>query len=206
MFRNRTEAGRLLAEKLKKYSHTNSIVLAVPRGGIPVAIEIAGALHLPIDVILAKKIGHPLNDEVAIGAVCEQGIIVDHDQKVDNGYIRKKIEEIREQIAVRAKLFRGHSATPDVRGKNVILVDDGIATGYTLLATIRMLRPLQPAKIIVAVPVTSMRSVHKITREGTELVCLEKAESFPGVGAFYEDFTQVTDSEAVELLQAARAS
>lgn len=203
MFRNRQDAGRLLSEKLEQFRNTNSIVLAIPRGGIPVALEISKALHIPIDVILCKKIGHPQNEEVAIGAVCTQGMIIDNNQQVPKEYIKRKAEEIKNKLKAQLKLFRGNRSFPDVQGKNVILVDDGIATGYTLLATIRMLRTLNPAQIIVAVPVASSRSARKIERECDELICLTETDYFPGVGAFYQDFSQVSDEEAIELLSSA---
>ncbi len=203
LFRNRTEAGKLLAAKLEKYRGTDTIVLGVPRGGVPVAYEIARELRLPLDILLSKKIGHPLNSEVAIGSVSTDTVFVDERTDVSEKYIREKTETIRKLLKERSVLYRGNRPEPVITGKTAILVDDGIATGHTLLATLRMLRKKQPAKLVVAVPVAPARGHSLIQQEADEFVCLLTPDYFPGVGAFYIDFAQVSDEEVIRLLKAA---
>lgn len=202
MFKDRAEAAELLAGKLAAYHNTDSIVLAIPRGGVPIGRIIADALNLPLDIVLSKKIGHPSNPEFAIGSVTMDDVITDDYAGISEEYIQEKTAEIRTQLAQRAKLFRGNKPEPVVSGKNVILVDDGIATGNTLLATIRMLRRKDPKKLIVAVPVAPLSSSRNIAHLADEFICPEQSDYFPGVGAFYKDFRQVSDEEVIELLQA----
>lgn len=202
-FENRVEAGRLLAKKLEHFRGTDSIVLAIPRGGVPVGAEIARALKLPLDILLSKKIGHPSNPEFAIGAVSPDSVIVDEHTAVSRSYVDEKTAEIRALLNERAKLYRGNRPSPELKGKTVLLIDDGIATGNTLLILLRMLRKQNPAKIIVAVPVAPGRSADMIRKECDEFVCLLEPDYFPGVGAFYSDFRQVEDEEVVTLLRAA---
>lgn len=201
MFKDRIDAGKQLAEKLLAYKNTDSIVLAVPRGGVPVGKEIAKALNVPLDIILSKKIGHPLNSEFAVGAVSPDAYHVDQHPEVTAEYIEAKIKEIREDLERRSKLFRKDKPPPRIEGKNVILVDDGIATGNTLLATIRMLRKQNPKKIIVAIPIAPLRGSNNVRKESDEYICLEESDYFPGVGAFYLDFPQVSDDEVISMLQ-----
>ncbi len=203
LFRNRSEAGKLLAAKLENYRGTNSIILGIPRGGVPVAYEIAKELSLPLDVVLSKKIGHPLNSEVAIGSVSADAVHIDERTDVSEKYIREKTEEIRKLLKQRSTLYRGNRPEPVITGKTAILVDDGIATGHTLLVTLRMLRQKHPAKLVVAAPVAPARGYALIEQEADEFVCLLTPDYFPGVGAFYLDFAQVSDDEVIRLLKAA---
>lgn len=200
MFANRTEAGQLLAQLLTKYSGTNSIVLAIPRGGVPVGYEVARALHLPLDIALAKKIGHPGNSEYAIGAVSPDSVVINEELDIPESYIKAEAERLQSALRQRQQLFRGNRPPIDLKNKNVIIVDDGIATGYTLLATIQMLRKQQPAKIIVAVPVAPLGGYSRIEQEADEFICLDTPDYFPGVGAFYKDFEQVEDETVIGLL------
>ncbi|WP_268847508.1 phosphoribosyltransferase [Flavobacterium aestivum] len=198
---NRKEAGILLSEKLKKYQDTNSIVLAVPRGGVPVAYEIAQKLHLPLDVILSKKIGHPKNQEFAIGAMTMDATIIDEHPEVSKQYISDEIIRLKELLQEKYKLYMGFREPLEINGKNVIVVDDGIATGNTLLASISMLRKRNPAKLIVAVPVLPLDALEIFKQQTDEFVYLITSSSFRSVGAFYDQFHQVEDDEVIQMLR-----
>jgi putative phosphoribosyl transferase len=198
---DRKEAGILLSEKLKKYQDTNSIVLAVPRGGVPVAYEIAQKLHLPLDVILSKKIGHPMNKEFAIGAMTMDATILDEHPEVSKQYITDEIIRLKELLREKYKLYMGFREPLEVNGKNVILVDDGIATGNTLLASISMLRKRKPAKLIVAVPVLPLDVLEIFEQQTDEFVYLITSSNFRSVGAFYDQFHQVEDDEVIQMLR-----
>lgn len=200
ILKDRIEAGLLLAEKLKKYHNSNSVVLAVPRGGVPIGYEIAKKLQLPLDIVLSKKIGHPNNKEFAIGAVSLDSMIIDEHPGIPNAYIDEEITRLRKLLKEKYKLYMGNRAPIDIKGKNVILVDDGIATGNTLLASINMLRKSKPAKIIVAVPVLPYSTLNIFEQNTDEFVYLIASRSFRGVGGFYEDFNQVEDNEVIKIL------
>lgn len=202
LFKDREEAGALLAEKLLEYENTNSIILAIPRGGVPVGYVISQKLNLPMDIILSKKIPHPYNKELAIGAVTMDAEIVDYYPNISKNYINSEISRIREVLKKKQQLFVGNDKPLDVKGKNVILVDDGIATGNTVLVSIMSLRKLNPAKIIVAVPVLPYEDLKIFQREADEFVYIEASNYFRGVGAFYEHFEQVDDAVVVEMLNA----
>jgi putative phosphoribosyl transferase len=203
MLKDRIEAGLLLAEKLKKYQNSNSIILAVPRGGVPIGHEIAKKLHLPLDIVLSKKIGHPYNKEFAIGAVSLDSMIIDEHPGVSNVYIDAEITRLRKLLKEKYELYMGNREPMDLKGKNVILVDDGVATGNTLLASIKMLRKQKPAKIIVAVPVLPYGTVAIFENNTDEFIYLIASKSFRGVGGFYEEFDQVEDEEVVKILNVA---
>lgn len=200
MLKDRIEAGLLLSEKLKKYQNSNSVVLAVPRGGVPVAAIIAKSLHLPLDIVLSKKIGHPYNKEFAIGAVSMDSMIIDEHPDVPKEYIEKEIVKLRKLMREKYEIYMGNREPLDIEDKNVIVVDDGIATGNTLLVSINMLRKKNPAKIIVAVPVIPYDTVPVFEKSTDEFVYLIASKSFRGVGGFYEDFNQVEDDEVIKLL------
>lgn len=201
LFKDRMQAGLLLSEKLKKYQNSNSVILAVPRGGVPIGHEIAKRLHLPLDIVLSKKIGHPFNNEFAIGAVSLDSTIIDEHPDVPKEYIQKETVRLRELLQEKYNLYRGDREPIDIAGKNVIVVDDGIATGNTLLVSLAMLRKKNPAKIIVAVPVLPYDTV-KIFEENTdEFVYLIASKNFRGVGGFYENFYQVQDDEVMRMLK-----
>jgi predicted phosphoribosyltransferase len=202
LFKDREEAGSLLAEKLLEYENTNSIILAIPRGGVPVGYVISQKLNLPLDIILSKKIPHPYNKELAIGAVTMDDEIVDYYPNISKNYINSEVSRIREVLKKKLNLYVGNDNPLDVKGKNVILVDDGIATGNTVLVSIKSLRKLKPAKIIVAVPVLPYEDLKTFQQEADEFVYIEASNYFRGVGAFYEHFEQVDDDVVVEMLSA----
>lgn len=204
MFQNRSEAGMLLAAKLRKYQNMPGVLLAVPRGGVPVAYEVAKELDVPLEVILVKKLGHPLNKEYAIGAVSLKDMFVIPHEDVTDFYIQKQVEKIRSRLQEMQKRFMGEKDPENIEGKTIIIIDDGVATGNTLLATIRLLRKEKPAKIVVAVPVISKSAAQKIELEADELIAVLVPETFYGVGQFYDDFTQVSDDEVIEYLQKLR--
>lgn len=204
MFRNRIEAGFALAEKLKKYKNDPSVVLAVPRGGVPIAYIVSRELGFPLDILLTKKIGHPANKEYAIGAVSlTDSYIVPHPH-VSEKYIEAQIIRIREKLQEMYKRFMGDKEPENINGKTLIVIDDGIATGNTLIATINMLKKGKPGKIVIAVPVASFGPLQKLSREVDEVVCLWVPEDFFGVGAFYEDFSQVSDEDVMHYLSKLR--
>jgi predicted phosphoribosyltransferase len=176
-------------------------VLAVPRGGVPIAYVVAKELGFPLDIVLTKKIGHPLNSEYAIGAVSlTDRFIVPHEEVPDE-YIERQTAVIREKLKTMYKKYRGEKEPEPVKGKTVIVIDDGIATGNTLMATVKMLRKGEPSKMVVAVPVASSSAVEKLSKEADEIVCLLVPELFYGVGAFYEVFDQVSDEEVIHYLE-----
>lgn len=203
ILKNRIEAGKLLSEKLKKYQDSNTIILAVPRGGVPIGCIIAQNLHLPLDIILSKKIGHPYNKEFAIGAVSVDSMIIDNRQIVPKDYIEEEIGRLREGMQEKYQLYMGDQKPLDIKDKNIILVDDGIATGNTLLASITMLQKKNPAKIIVAVPVLPADAIPSFEQSIDELVYLMAPQNFNAVGEFYEQFFQVEDDEVIQLLHEA---
>lgn len=197
MFHNRLEAGLLLAAKLKKYKNDPGIVLAVPRGGMPVAYAVARELGLPVEVILTKKIGHPMNKEYAIGAASLTDHFVVPHEGVTEEYIEQELQRIRSRLKEMHTRFMGDKEPEKLEGKTVIVIDDGIATGNTLLGTVNVLRKSNPAKIVIGVPVASETAVQKLEKEVDEVVAVLIPEDFYGVGAFYEDFEQVSDEEVL---------
>jgi len=209
IFADRTEAGQKLALRLKKYaSHKDVIVLGTPRGGVPVAYEVALELKLPLDIFVLRKLGVPGHEELAFGAIASGGVrVLDRDIVVGYGIAPSDIERIvrseRQEMQRREDAYRGGRPPLDVNGKTVILVDDGIATGASILAGIKALRQLNPARIVVAVPVAPPTTCARLRHETDELVCLETPHQFFGVGQFYFDFSQVTDEEVVEYLTSA---
>ncbi len=197
MFQNRIEAGLLLAAKLKKYKNDPGIVLAVPRGGVPVAYAVAKELGFPIEVILTKKIGHPMNKEYAIGAASLADYFIIPHENISEKYIQQEVERIRTRLKEMYKIFMGDREPENLKGKTVIVIDDGIATGNTLMGTVNVLRKSKPGKIVIAVPVASKSAVNKLSSEVDEVIALLIPEEFYGVGAFYEDFEQVSDEEVM---------
>ncbi|MHB1005155.1 MAG: phosphoribosyltransferase [Chloroflexota bacterium] len=209
LFKDRLDAGRQLAQALARYRGVDAWVLALPRGGVVVGYEVAVALALPLDVIITRKIGAPGNPEYAIGAVCETGEVELNRGEIayfgiSRAFLAEQVAEERREIARRSRLYRGDTEPPDVRDRRVIVVDDGIATGYTILATVRALRSQSPAELVVAVPVAPPVTVAQMESEADRVVCLATPESFMAVGAWYEDFAQVPDDEVRRLLVAAR--
>jgi predicted phosphoribosyltransferase len=205
ILKDRIEAGLLLSDKLMKYQYSNTVILAVPRGGVPVGYVIAKKLNLPLDIVLSKKIPHPLNKEFAIGAVSLDSMIVDEHLNIPNHYINDEIIRLRELLQEKYELYRGNKKPLDIKGKNVIIVDDGIATGNTLLASIEMLRKKNPEKIIVAVPVIPYDRVKIFQQKADEFVYLIASNNFRAVGQFYEQFYQVPDEEVIQILKEANS-
>lgn len=197
MYADRIEAGLMLAEKLKKYAGENSIILAVPRGGVPLGYIMARELHLPLELLLSKKIGHPNNPEYAIGAVSLTDRVLIPHAGVSDAYIESETTRLRQKLRENYIKFMGDKKTSDLENKILIVVDDGIATGNTLMSTIQMLRNSKPAKIIVAAPVAPQSAVNKLSKVVDELVIPLIPEEFYGVGSFYEDFTQVSDDDVL---------
>ena len=197
MFRDRLQAGLLLASKLEKFKNDPGIVLAVPRGGVPVAYVVAKELGFPLEVILTKKIGHPGNKEYAIGAASLTDYFVVPHSDVTDVYIEKELLRVRNRLKEMHTRFMGDRKPADLKGKTVIVIDDGVATGNTLMATVNVLHKSDPGKIIIAVPVASRSAIHKLSKEVDEVIVVLVPEELYGVGAFYEDFEQVSDDEVM---------
>jgi putative phosphoribosyl transferase len=211
IFRDRADAGELLAERLSKYANRNDvIVLGLPRGGVPVAFEVARKLHVPLDVFVVRKLGVPGHCELAMGAIATGGVRVLNEEVVQELGISEltidavAIDELKE-LARREQAYRGHDGSPVLRGKTVILVDDGIATGSTMRAAIKAIQKQQPARLVVAVPTAAPTSYHEIKDQVDELVALMTPEDFYAVEQWYEDFSQTSDADVTRLLEEARA-
>ena len=203
MFKNRIDAGRQLAEKLMKFKGENVVILAIPRGGLPLGEIIAKALKVPLDVSLTKKIGHPFNKEYAIGAVSLEGIILMDEIEVSKDYIEEETSRIRQKLKKRQDEYYKNRAPMNLEKKTVIVVDDGIATGNTILATADLIKKQKPNKIVVAVPVAPHSAIQKLKDSDNvdEVICLDTPNNFRAVGQFYENFEQVPDVEAIKLLE-----
>lgn len=207
LFRDRKHAGRVLALKLVQYAHhPDVIVLALPRGGVPVARVVAEILHAPLDVFLVRKLGVPGQEELAMGAIASGGVRVVNDDVVQALSIPgETIDAVtaREQreLERRERAFRDDRPVPEVQERIVILVDDGLATGSTMKAAIAALRQLNPARIVVAVPVGAPQTCAELARLADEVVCARMPEPFYAVGAWYQDFSQTTDEEVYHLLE-----
>jgi putative phosphoribosyl transferase len=201
MFQDRLDAGLALAQQLLHYKDMNGVALAVPRGGVPVALPVAKILHIPLEIILSKKIGHPLHKEFAIGAVSLTGRVVAPNAYVSEEYVEEQTHNIRLQLKSMYKKFMGNKEPTSVKNKIVIIIDDGIATGHTMLSTVDMIRKESPKKIVVAVPVASQQAARKLSEAADEFVCVWIPDHFRAVGEFYENFTQVTDEEVMKILE-----
>jgi predicted phosphoribosyltransferase len=203
-FKNREEAALLLAEKLKEYKDGNAVVLAIPRGGVPLGYIIAKSLNLPLEIVLSKKIGHPNHKEYAIGAVTlKSRILSEAANDVPKNYLESETEKIRENLRQRHQEFCGNKADVNLQGKILIVVDDGIATGNTMLSTIEMLHDQKPSKIVVAVPVSPPDAIQNFQNSPyiDEVICLITPSDFRAVGQFYEDFGEVDDEQVKQLLE-----
>jgi putative phosphoribosyl transferase len=211
-FLDRTDAGRVLAGMLARYrADTNAVVLALPRGGVPVGYEVASALGLPLDVLVVRKLGMPSQPELAMGAVASGGAFVLNEEVVrylprgSDAVEQVKARELQE-LARREKTYRGDRPALQMRGRTGILVDDGLATGATMEAAVRALRSLHAQRIVVAVPVASIEARERIAAVADEVVCVQAPPFFSAVGQWYERFDQTEDEEVRELLARAQAA
>ena len=206
-FIDRTEAGRKLAKALAPYKDQQPVVLALPRGGVPVAAEVATALDAPLDLILVRKIGVPFQPELAMGAVVGgvEPVIVRNEEVIRlTGVRESEFNAIRDQelaeIERRRKRYLGDRPHPQIAGRIVIVVDDGVATGATTRAALRATRMRNPSKLVLAVPVAPTDTLRNLQGEADDIVCLEDYEDFGAIGLFYSDFAQVSDTEVIEML------
>jgi putative phosphoribosyl transferase len=208
MFSNRSEAGRLLARRVQAMGLADPVVLALPRGGVPVAVEVARALGAPLDLLLVRKIGAPQQPELAVGAVGEGGeLFVDRHLMDLTGatdeYVARESREQLAEIARRRTAYLGGRAPLPLAGRTAVVVDDGIATGATVHAALKALRRRRPASVVLAVPVASREAVAALSADVDELVCLAQPALFRAVGEHYADFDQVSDGEVEQLMRMA---
>jgi predicted phosphoribosyltransferase len=212
VFRDRTDAGRQLADRLMAYQdQPDVLVLALPRGGVPVGYEVARALHAPLDLFLVRKLGVPGHEELAMGAIATGGVRVLNDDvlrilPIPQRVIDAVAAEEQQELERRERLYRGSRPPPDVRGRTVILVDDGLATGSTMRAAIQALREQHPKRIIVAVPVGAAETCAEFQDEADEAICATTPDPFYAVGYWYANFEPTTDDEVRSLLASAAAS
>lgn len=208
-FEDRIEAGQFLANKLIHYANRpDVIVLGLPRGGVPVAYQVAQALGAPLDVFIVRKLGAPGQEELAMGAIAIGGVqILNHaiiqSLKISDAQIENVIAAEQQELERREKRYRENRPFPAIQGRTAILVDDGLATGASMWAAVVALRKLEPAKIVVAVPVAALETCNMFRDEVDEIVCVFTPEPFLGVGVWYENFPQTTDEEVHDLLERA---
>lgn len=206
-FSDRRQAGRLLSKALLHLKRKSPLVLALPRGGVPVAAEVASALGAPLDVVVVRKIGAPFHKELGVGAIVLLGrpeVVWNHallkELGINEVRLRGDVEDQEIEARRRLALYRGDRPAPELKGRTVILVDDGLATGITALAALQALRRAQPAHLVLAVPVAPPDTLARLSLEADETVCLAQPSWFSAVGQFYDDFAQTTDEEVVSLL------
>lgn len=208
-FRDRVQAGQRLAGELKEYAHqSDALVLGLPRGGVPVAFEVAKALNVELDIFLVRKLGVPGHEELAMGAIASGGTRVLNEQvtqmlRVPEDVIDDVARKETQELERRERAYRGDRSPPDVRGRTIILVDDGLATGSTMRAAAQALKTEEPKRLIVAVPVAAPETCDAFRDEVDEIVCAITPESFQAVGLWYDDFSQTTDEEVRHLLKRA---
>lgn len=208
-FEDRVEAGKRLAEVLADTVDGNAIILAIPRGGVVIGFEIARALDLPLDIIVPRKIGAPENPELAIGAMTQDGTIILDDKLVkylgvSEDYIKSESERQKLEIERRLRLYRGDTNQASLKDREVIIVDDGIATGSTMKAALASVLKSGAKKVIVAIPVGPPSTIAELEKQGAQVVCPYTPEPFYAIGEFYGDFAQTDDSEVIELLKQTR--
>ena len=205
VFRDRAEAGQRLAEQLERYKDENPIVLALPRGGVPVGYEVARALGAQFDVFVVRKLGAPFQPELGIGAIAPGGVLV-LDQEtirtlgITDDEIERIVEQEKAEMERRLQRFRGDRPFPNLHDHTIILVDDGLATGVTAYSAVRALRQMHPRKIVLAVPVCAAQTARALSDEVAELVCLSAPADFGAVGIWYRNFEQTSDEEVVRLV------
>ena len=205
LFKDRLEAGEKLAEILSDYRGERAAVIAVPRGGVEVGYAIASKLDIPLEVTVPRKIGSPMDPELAVGAVAEDGTIYVEEEVsrmlgVGEDWIRIEAERELQEVRRRLEIYRGGKPLPSLEGYTILLVDDGIATGATIIATARFLRKLNPGKLIIAAPVAPPEVLPKLSKEADDIRCLETPTPFFAIGQFYQSFPQLSDSEVLEYL------
>lgn len=206
VFEDRIEAGRLLGERLRRHELADdALILALPRGGVPVAAEVAMLLGLPLDLMLVRKLGVPGQEEVAMGAIASGGSAVYNDAllrqlNITEEMIARVVARERDELARRERVYRGERPLPEIAARDVVLVDDGLATGSTMRAAVAAVRRFAPRRTIVAVPVAPVDSVATLEREADEVVCLRTPAPFLGVGRWYRNFAQTSDDEVRDLL------
>ncbi len=204
---DRHDAGIVLANHLKEYAHqSNVIVLALPRGGVPVAYEVAKALSIPLDVFIVRKLGVPGHEELAMGALAAGGIVMFNEPlmdqlHIDQAAIHQVVESEQKELLRREQLYRGNRPFPQLLDKTVILIDDGIATGSTIKAAIKALKRFKPSSIIIAVPVAARETYEDMAKLVDKIICPLKPTPFHAVGLWYENFSQTSDNEVIELLK-----
>lgn len=203
-FRDRADGGRQLAVRLRAHTDGDAIVLGLPRGGVVVAAEVARALDLPLDVVVSRKLGAPYQPELAIGAIAPGASVLREELVEMLGISEQEVARITQRETARLaeyeRRFRGDRPSPELAGRTVIIVDDGLATGATATAAVRSARTKGPARVIVAAPVCAPETVDALRREADEVVCVDQPDDFRAVGLWYEDFAQVTDEEVEALL------
>jgi putative phosphoribosyl transferase len=210
-FADRAEAGRVLASRLAQYAgRSDVLVLALPRGGLPVAFEVAQALDAPLDVFVVRKLGAPGQEELAMGAVAAGGVRVENQRVLRAlGISREQLDQVAEkelrEVESRQRQYRGQRAPPRIDGRTIILIDDGLATGATMAAAVQALRRLRPSRLVVAVPVASPESCENLRPLVDELVCARTPPNFVAVGQWYDNFTQTSDEEVRDLLGRAKS-
>ncbi len=209
LFKDRREAGEMLAERLEIYKGRDPLVLAVPRGGVVVAEQIHNKLGGELDLIITRKIGAPHRSELAIGATGSNGVVMLNDELISRlgvfpDYVKKEAAKEQTEIARRLQLYRGEKKLPQVEGRLVVVVDDGVATGYTMLAALGSIRQQGPAELALAVPVGPPETFARLKKEVSALVYLEAPVDFAAVGQFYRNFEQVGDDEVIAILQRAQ--
>lgn len=207
IYTDRAEAGRALAAALRHHADREDVlILAIPRGGVPVALEVARALDAPMDVIIARKVGAPYQPELALGAVCEGGGYVLNPDILEGlgleaGDLKGEVARQLAEIERRKGMYRGGRGLPSLTGKVVLLIDDGLATGATMRAAVHVARLQEAARVVVAAPVGASRTCRELAREADEVVCPRTPEPFYAIGSFYWDFAQLTDEDVVALLR-----
>ena len=194
-YRDRLDAAEQLIPLLKDSSNSSTIVLAIPRGAVPMGFHIAKSLNVPFDILLVKKIGYPGNPELAVGSVSVEGRIIDPEFAVRREYIDTETKRIQAALKERLIRLRGNLPAANLRGKKVIIIDDGIATGNSMMAAVSLVRKQFPHTITVAVPVASPRALNKVEKEVDEIICLHAPEDFMAVAEYYSDFSVVTDDD-----------
>jgi putative phosphoribosyl transferase len=207
MVHDRQEAGQVLAKKLMQYKNkSHAIVIALPRGGVVIGYEIAKILHLPLDIVIPRKIGAPFNEELAIGAICQEESYFDErlirSYQISKSYIQQKIHEEQKEAERRSKLYRQNRKPLDLKNKIVLLTDDGIATGATMIASLKFIKTQKPKKIIIAIPIASQDTIEYLEKQySLDVVCTNVSTNLMSISQGYELFPQVNDDEVISLMQ-----